>query len=286
MGSQGLFFARVTSKEAGYPVRQIYSIQGCGVIVVGSLGAVAGGLIGLGFDRSGNEKEMEYDFDNPGDVLKFRKDILHTTNETRINFYYEISKVYSRTDPTARQASGNFYDYNNVMLNVFRSIRLTYSLNPSLETGITIYSVAEPNLRYQYNSQYNYSTEEMTNKVYGYYATAFYDPLKFPREYPVSIKSGNWAVLQPLTTVSKSLSIMDPVNFTTVTTFEFNRLEKTVVSAFAALELRYFPSSKVSMALTGDYVYIPEKTLPSNLPGEGERSFGNFSLGLTLGLHF
>lgn len=287
-GLAGAFFAQLLLRKQDTQSDRFIQSEGLwSHIVVGSLGAVAGGLIGLGFDRSGNEKEMEYDFDNPGDVLKFRKDVLHTTNETRINFYYEISKVYSRTDPTARQASGNFYDYNNAMLNVFRSIRLTYSLNPSLETGITIYSVAEPNLRYQYNSQYNYSTEEMTNKVYGYYATAFYDPFEFPREYPVSLKAGIGAGFATIDyTVSKSLSIMDPVNFTTVTTFEFNRLEKTVVSAFAALELRYFPSSKVSMALTGDYVYIPEKTLPSNLPDEGERSFGNFSLGLTLGLHF
>lgn len=256
-------------------------------IVVGSLGAVAGGLIGLGLDRSGDEKDMEYDLDNPADVLKMRRDILQTTVEKKINFYYEISKVYSRTDPSARQASGNFYNYDYVMLNVFRSIRLTYNINPRLETGITIYSVAEPNLRYQYNYQYNYATEEMDNKVYGYYATAFYDLLEFPRVYPVSLKAGIGAGFATIDyTVSGSMSIYDPVKFTTVTTFEVNRLEKTVISAFTALDLRYFPSPKISVALTGDYIYIPEKTLPSNLPGESGKSFGNFSLGLTLGLHF
>ncbi len=256
-------------------------------IVLGSFGAVAGGLIGLGLDRSGNEKEMEYDLDNPTEVLKMRRDILQTTVEKKINFYYEISKVYSRTDPSARQASGNFYNYDNVMLNVFRSIRLTYNINPRLETGITIYSVAEPNLRYQYNSQYNYATEEMDNKVYGYYATAFYDLLEFPKEYPISLKTGVGTGFATIDyTVSSSSTIVDPVNYTQTTTFEVNRLEKTVISAFAALDLRYFPSPKVSVALTGDYIYIPEKTLPSNLPGESGKSFGNFSLGLTLGLHF
>jgi hypothetical protein len=287
-GIAGAFFAQLLLRKQDTQADRFIQSEGLwNHIVVGSLGAVAGGLIGLGFDRSGNEKEMEYDLDNPGDVLKLRRDILYTTNETRINFYYEISKVYSRTDPSARQASGNYYNYDNVMLNVFRSIRLTYNINPRFETGITIYSVAEPNLRYQSNSQYNYSTEEMTNKVYGYYATAFYDPLGFQKEYPVLVKAGIGAGFATIDyTISGTTSVMDPVKFTTVTTFEFNRLEKTVVSAFAALELRYLPSSKVSVALTGDYIYIPEKTLPSNLPGEGEKLFGNFSLGLTLGLHF
>lgn len=287
-GIAGAFLAQLLLRKQDSQADRFIQSEGLwSHIVVGSLGAVAGGLIGLGFDRSDNEKDMEYDLDNPADVLKMKKDILQTTMEKKINFYYEISKVYSRTDPSARQASGNFYNYDNVMLNVFRSIRLTYNINPRLETGITIYSVAEPNLRYQYNSQYNFATEEMDNKVYGYYATAFFDLLESPKEYPVSLKTGVGAGFATIDyTVSRSMSIYDPVKFTTVTTFEVNRLEKTVISAFAALDLRYFPSPKVSVALTGDYIYIPEKTLPSNLPGESGKSFGNFSLGLTLGLHF
>lgn len=288
LGIAGAFFSQLLLRKQDDQADRFIQSDGIWThFLVGSLGAIAGGLVGLGFDKSDNEKEMEYDFDNPSDILKMRRDLLKSSSDTKVNFYYEISKVYSRTDPSSRQTTGNFYNYDNITLNVFRSIRLTYNFTSRVEAGIAVYSVAEPNLRYQSNSQYIYGTEEMSNKVYGYYLTAYYDLLGLPKEEPVTVKAGVGAGFASIDyTISKSLTIYDAVYGTFTTTFELNRLEKTVGSAFAAVDVRFFPTPKVSLALTGDYIYIPENTIKSNLPDEGGKSFGNFSIGLTLGLHF
>ncbi len=255
--------------------------------LVGVLGAVGGGLVGLGIDLAGEKKEMEYDLENPKDVQKMVRDISSTNRKKNLHFYYEMSKVYSRTDPNLKQSTGYYSNYENSSLNVFRSIRVTYDIKDNVEGGIAIYSVAEPNIKFSFYSQNIYGNEEMANTVYGYYAAVYYNLLGDPMDRDICLKAGFGAGFAKIDyTITKSKSIYDPAKGLTVTTSDATNFNKTTVSMLASIEARVYPTSGVSIALTGDYIYIPEKTISSGIPGEADKSFGNFSLGLTLGFHF
>ena len=288
LGIAGAFACQLLLKKPDWQSDRFIQSDGLWAhMLVGALGAVAGGLVGIGIDMANSDKELEYDLENPKDVQKMRHDILRASEETSLNFHYEIAKVYARSDPAQRQGTGNYYSYDDITLNVFRSVRLTYDINEKIDAGVAIYSAAEPNLKYSYGSQNTYGNEEMSNRVYGYYATAFYNPFPDEPKKRIKVKAGAGAGFAAIDyTIARSKSVYDPVKYTTTVTSESASLNKTVFSGFLAVDLRAYPSSKVSIALTGDYIWIPEKTIPSNLPGESGKSFSNFSLGLSLGLHF
>lgn len=256
-------------------------------LLVGVLGAIGGGLIGLGIDMANSEKELEFNLQDPQDVKRMRKVIQGEPDRTMINFYYEISKVYSRVDPNSSLFIGSNNENQNVTLNVFRSLRLTANITEKIETGIAMYSAAEPNIRYSSYSPDVYSTEEMTNKVYGYYATAFYDLVGGSDGSTLSLKPGLEIGIANIDyTIRLNKSVYDNVNFKTIVSVESNTLTKTLLSGFIALDARFYPATGVSLAVTGDFVFIPGKTLSSNLTEETGKTFSNFSLGVSLGLHF
>lgn len=70
-GIAGLFLFSYFSGNRIFRRIDTSSQKVCGITLFWApWGAVAGGLIGLGLDRAGNEKEMEYDLDNPSGVQK------------------------------------------------------------------------------------------------------------------------------------------------------------------------------------------------------------------------
>lgn len=256
-------------------------------ILVGVLGALSGGLIGLGIDMVNSENVLEFYLQNPKDIERLQKVILQKSARNGPNLYYEISNVYSRVDPSYRGIQGYYTNTENISLNVFRSLKLTFNVSERLEAGLAMYSAAEPNLKYTSNFQSGYVNEEMSNKVYGYYATAFYDLLGRSDGDAFSLKPGLGIGFANLDyTVTKIKTVYDNINFKSTTKYESNNLNRTLFSGFLAFDVRFFATQGVSIALTGDYVFIPERTISSDLPGENGRSFGNFSLGLSLGLHF
>ncbi len=287
MGAGGAFFAQLLIAKRDWQSDRFVQADGLwSHILVGAVGSIAGGLIGLGVDLAQGEREMEYNLQDPQDVARMVKDINQVQNESKLNFYYEIAKVYARSDPANSQIQGSYYEYDKVTLNVFRSLKLTYDITDRIEAGLALYSAAEPNLKYSTYNQSNYGTEEMSNRVYGYYAMAYYD--LFGRSGPssFSMKPGVGIGFVNLDyTAHSSVSVYDPITFTYKTTRELSTLSKTTFSGFLAIDLRFYTLTGVSVSVTGDYVFIPEKTPPSNLGSETGKSFSNFSLGLSLGIH-
>lgn len=191
LGIAGAFACQLLLKKPDWQSDRFIQSDGLWAhMLVGALGAVAGGLVGIGIDMANSDKELEYDLENPKDVQKMRHDILRASEETSLNFHYEIAKVYARSDPAYRQGTGNYYSYDDITLNVFRSIRLTYDITERMDAGIAIYSAAEPNLKYSYGLQNTYGNEDMSNRVYGYYATVFYNPFPVEQKKRIKVKAG------------------------------------------------------------------------------------------------
>lgn len=288
LGIAGAFGAQLLMRKNEWQSDRFIQTDGLwSHILVGVLGALSGGLIGLGIDMVNSENVLEFYLQNPKDIERLQKVILQKSARNGPNLYYEISNVYSRVDPSYRGIQGYYTNTENISLNVFRSLKLTFNVSERLEAGLAMYSAAEPNLKYTSNFQSGYVNEEMSNKVYGYYATAFYDLLGRSDGDAFSLKPGLGIGFANLDyTVTKIKTVYDNINFKSTTTNESNNLNRTLFSGFLAFDVRFFATQGVSIALSGDYVFIPERTISSDLPGENGRSLGNFSLGLSLGLHF
>lgn len=287
MGIAGAFFVQLLLNKNDWQSDRYIRSDGLGQhILVGVLGAVGGGLIGLGVDLAQSDKELEYNLQYPQDVNKLKNDITGPPDEPKLNFYYEIASVYTRVDPTSNQGQSGYYSDSKVTLNTFRSLKLTYDVTDRVEAGFALYSAAEPNLRYSFSSQYSYGDRQMNNRVYGYYAMAYYDILGRPRQSAFALKPGLGIGFVNLDySINWSNRSYDPVTYESTTTRGSSNLSKTLFSGFLAIDARLYTLTGVSVSFTADYVYIPEKTLPSELAGEGGKSFSNFSLGLSLGIH-
>lgn len=288
MGIAGAFLVQLLlNKNDGQSDRYIQS-DGLGqYILVGVLDAVGGGLIGLGVDLAQSGKELEYDLQDPQDVQQLKNDINQVPEESKLNFYYQIASVYTRINPKTDQVQSGYYSYAKVTLNTMRSFKLTYDIADRAEAGFALYSAAEPNLRYSFSKQYSYGDRRMSNRVYGYYAMAYFDILGRTDKNAFAMIPGLGIGFVNLDyTIDWSNTSYDPVTYESTSTRGSDNLNKTLLSGFLAIDARLYTLTGVSVALTADYVYIPEKTLPSDLAGEGGKSFSNFSLGMSLGIHF
>lgn len=287
LGIAGAFFAQLLLNKNDWQSDRYIQSDGLGQhILVGALGAVGGGLIGLGVDLAQSDKELEYNLQDPQDVRQLKDDINQVSDESKLNFYYQISSVYTRVDPTSNHGQSGYYSSNKVILNTFRSLKLTYDITDRVEAGLALYSAAEPNLRYWISKQYSYGERHMSNRVYGYYAMAYFDIPGGSGQNAFALKPGLGIGFVNLDyTVDWSNTSYDPVTYESTSTRGSDNLNKTLLSGFLAIDARLYTLTGVSVALTADYVYIPEKTLPSDLAGEGGKSFSNFSLGLSLGIH-
>lgn len=287
MGIASAFFVQLLLNKRDWQSDRYIQSEGLGQhLLVGVLGAVGGGLIGLGVDLAQSDKELEYNLQDPQDVKKLRDDITGPPDEPKLNFYYEIASVYTRVDPTTKQGQSGYYSDSDVILNTFRSLKLTYDITDRVEAGFALYSAAEPNLRYSFSRQYSYGDRQMNNRVYGYYAMAYYDILGRPGQNAFALKPGLGIGFVNLDySINWSNSSYDPVTYKSTTTRGSSNLSKTLFSGFLAIDARLYTLTGVSVSFTADYIYIPEKTLPSELAGEGGKSFSNFSLGFSLGIH-
>jgi hypothetical protein len=257
--------------------------------LTGALGALAGGLVGYGVDISNSNDPLEFDLERYGEKERMKKVVLSQADESKIHFYYEMAKVFTRSDRNGLNSFSTYDYYRNVStINMFRSIKLTYSATDRIEAGLAIYSAAEPNFGYysymnvtSSNTQYS-----MTNKVYSYFAMAAYDFFTPDPNRSISLKCGlgiGYAKIDYQLRATETIYI----NGIYTNTILDRNINKTTFSGLASLECRIYPVDKVSLSLIGDYVYIPENTPSVAIPiDEGNKSFGNFSVGISLGIHF
>lgn len=251
------------------------------------LSGLAGSSVlgGLGFfvDLIFKDHTGDFTLFSDEEVNKMRKELLQGEESPLVNFYYSMTHVFA-----SHQINSTYYNYSRediVNFNTFRNFRVGVRLNNRLEVGGAIYSVAEPNIRTWANISAGYYNISINNKITGYYLTGSYflhgsDPGSAVTLSPVAgigIARINYELSQ-----KKSSSYVYPPDYNAV----YSTYEKTEFSYFGALELRFYPSRMSSIALVCDYVYVPGHASASLVKGESGKSFSNFSLGLSMGLHF
>jgi len=258
-------------------------------VVVGAfLGSGIGYLIGISaegdtetFYLSGNDEDKRKEYKRLDSFLS------GNGPTSKLHMYFQLSQVSTRLSEEANNINLSPYGYDHpTSFNLVRKIQITYSISNEFEVGGAICWFGEPRVGWNSNSSNSYSFSSAIHSFegVGYYALAVYNPFKliFPKSlslnFGLGVGTGN---VKYKFVARPSEYYWDPYNDTTIV-----NLDKNLFSALFYTQLDLFLYDNFSMGFIADYVYIPEI-----IPGIPEldissRSLGNFSFGLTLGLHF
>jgi hypothetical protein len=264
-----------------------------GQAILSLVGTLLGSAVGYAIDKTtaedaeifnfnGNDRDRIEEFQRLKDFLTGKE------SASKLHLNFQLSQVSTRLSESENNRDDYYYSYRDVTsFNLLRKIQLTYSIFDALEIGGAVSWFGEPSVQWYPGSSGTGEivSGEQTYEGYGFYATAVYNPFHlffsetFAWKIGAGIGSGN---VDYEFTASKE--IFHPYYTFVDTTIA--SINKSLFSAILYTQFDLFLYDRFSIGFVADYIYLPEE-----IPGIPEldissRNLGNFSFGLTLGLHF
>lgn len=290
----GMYFGTtlfLTAKEQ--PAKYLEYDEIVSLAFIELLFASIGGGVGYLIDISeGFDQEVFY-FNQAENGIdsEIKKLIVFLTNSSeskkiKVNFHFsQVKTRLSEIQDNSDQVSFSQNYQSN--FNMLRKISVTYEFFENLEIGLTFSWYGEPDF-YLYKYGYPYRTNN-TSQSYdgmGYYVIANYKPLKNMLKDNFEIMFGAGIGVGKIDFNFKAVTVTH--NYPPAPAFEINEINinKIVFSFLLNAEIKYYIYSGLSVSIQADYIYIPGK-MPAILEYElDERSLGNFSFGMGMGINF
>ena len=296
----------LTSKDQ--PARYLeYNYEKLGILALYELlfAAVGGGL-GYLIDRnSGGEQEVFYfnqDEEGIDTEIKALENFLTNNSiprKMKINFHFSqvntrLSEIQDNTDDNYYlngYYNSNYYQVHN--FNMLRKLSLTYEVFEKLEIGFALNWFGEPLFSYKktdyYGTVYTYTSNNISQSFdgMGYYVVINYKPLRnlIPEYFDILVGAGAGIGIVDFIYRSETVT-KNYVSGTTRVVNDESILDEVLFSSIIMCEIKYFIYPDLNLSIQADYIYLPEKMPAIPVFGIEERSLGNFSLGLGIGINF
>jgi hypothetical protein len=253
------------------------------LLVFGFVGGGIGYLIDVNtsggievFDFSGNDREKHNEYE------RLKKFLTGEKITKSIHISVQLSQVNTRY---SKLPEDFYFGYRGVTsFNLLRRVQMTYSLFRDLGLGGAISWFGEPSFFWSTSIGGSSIRVTQTFEGVGYYAIAAYSPFSSALS-----NSFSWVI-----GAGVGMGNVD---------YEFHRIEsggfpdyfqdttstiihEKLLSALIYTEFDLYLYEEFSLGISVDYVYIPKEIpgIPELNISEG--NLGNFSFGLTIGLHF
>lgn len=258
-------------------------------ILLGFVGGGIGYLIDIGtendteeFNFSEDEQELIKELERLKAFLKGNQLV-----ESKFHLNVQMSQVNTRYSEIQRDEDYLYYNgYDEVTsFNLLRKIQLTYLILEDLEVGGAISWFGEPSIFWHsYFGGDSSVTVTQTYEGVGYYAVVAYHPF-----HSTFSKTFSWTIGGGL-----GIGIVDyefqkenmggyPENTQETTTA---RIDSNFFSVLLYTQFDLYIFEELSIGLAADYIVLPEKMCAIPELNLVERNLGNFSFGLSIGLHF
>lgn len=251
---------------------------------------VAFAFVGVGVGylvEASDESEEVFEFGVSEEVSqqewnRLRTFVSRSEHNSRVHVSFQGSWVDTYL-PNSTDYSYNYFSSARVSnLNMMRKIQLALTFTPLLDGGIAIMWLGQPSHDWSNYSSFVSTSGSVQMMGHGYYALGILKPL-----HSLALRNVQWDVGAGIGVASvdyhdyqKTYTYPD-----TLLPIEVTRRE-TLISGMLYTEVKVFLSDYFSLGVTGDYVFIPEKTPTIREINIGSRSMGTASIGFALGLHF
>jgi hypothetical protein len=254
------------------------------VLIFGFVGGGIGYLIDVNttggnevFSFEGNEQERL------SEIYRFKKFLAGEKSHKSLHLSVQLSQVNTRYSKLPEENYYGYYNRGVTSFNLLRRLQLTYSIFSDLDVGGAISWFGEPHINWNsYRGGPSIDLTQMYEGV-GYYAIAAYYPFS-----SIFSNSISWVVGGGIGMGKVDFELLRresggyPDNIEDIST---SSIHKSMFSALIYTEFALYLYEEFSLGLTADYVYLPEE-----IPGIPELDFskenlGNYSFGLTIGLH-
>jgi len=301
-----LLFFRAKNQPTAY-MEDIES--GLGFFLTNTLFAAVGG--GLGYLISSIYEKGERAFDFTGSKEKkqaewerLRRFVAGELRPRKVHLSIQAGHVFTRVSPqylNSLQNAGYWVSHSSYLFgdyseeakdfNLFRNLKLTYSLKSNTEIGFALYWLGEPSMG---GSKWESGqSSEVGQSLYttGYYVVGMYKPFlkRMPKRIAWNVGVGVGAAKVDFN-LKALITTWDPDTWNSYeeVTTEHN-ISKTFFSGVIFTELNLYLQDGLSLGLTADYVFVPAENVPE-IPEAGilaqKLRLGNGSIGFTLGWHF
>lgn len=264
-------------------------------------------LIGLATDH-GEERRDTPEVDTPevdaahGDAAALSdRNLQPAAPSTRLHFTVETAAVHPAEDArmdallvAAGRLPAPMYQswegYADSPFTFFRKLQVTYTAWPGVSIGAAYMDLAEPQSTDFSGTYYDDVTQRLLldHRADGWYAVGTYEPLHGRLHRSVAwlfgAGIGSASLRGTFAVVTTRGQFPDGTSVT-----HRQALDRTRISGLLFSDFRVYLYSSLSLALTGEYVYLPRVDVDAVdrlLPDGARFDFSSWSWGLALGVHF
>lgn len=258
-------------------------------------------LIGLASDR--NEEIFTFEgseASQAGERERFERYLRPSLKTPRLHFTVEMAEVHpveqARMD-NMLEASGHppetmyqsWEGYADSPFTFFRKLQMTYTAWPGVSLGAAYMDLAEPQSTDRSGTYYGDLTHILflENRASAWYAVGTYEPLRGRLHRSVAWLFGagvGSASLRGTFTATTTKGYYP--EGTSVT--HWQTLDRGLFSGLLFSDFRVYLYSSLSLALTGEFVYLPRidiDAIDGLLPDGSRFDFSSWSWGIALGVH-
>ncbi|MFC2085288.1 hypothetical protein ACFLS9_09540 [Bacteroidota bacterium] len=270
------------------PTAYIANFDVLSVVLANLLSVFVGGSAGYFIDMGMEEEEVVFNFDVKGaewseEYKRLRRFLFDEASKKDFHLFLQASKVFTRLSELEDKTQSGYAEFYNGLsnFNMLRRIQLTYSFTNNMEAGTAICWLGEPFYRWYYDHNGNsYSGFEEYEGV-GYYGVISYKPLA-----DILPSNLDWRINAALGLADINYKYMNEIYEYEETNGISKTIDKNLLSAYISTQFDILLYDGFSMGLLVDYIYVDEKMPEIPEFGLDSRELGNFSIGISIGIHF
>jgi hypothetical protein len=243
---------------------------GAGVVACAITHEIEGNEI---FSFTGSKEEVNAEIEKLTEFLLVDKPV---KNKFQLSFESAfVNTTYSNTKNSDVYKEENFSPVPT-KFNLMRKIQAVYSVSSNVDVGAAFVFTGEPSFTWQrYTGVSEGSVDLVGNSSYsgyGIYPVFQYNLTNsFPSLFFDVVAGGGPGIAK----ISQSISQYESNKYT------YHSIDKIIFTGYLFTNVRFRINPTTLIALSADYVFIPEKKLPIDYLNIKAESFSNFSYGIS-----
>jgi hypothetical protein len=259
--------------DMGFIYRGIFSLLslGAGVVACAITHGIEGDEI---FNFTGSKEQVNAETERLMEFLLVDNPV---KNKFQLSFETAfVNTTYSKAKNTIEYDDGDFSPAST-KLNLMRKIQAVYSVSENVDVGAAYVFTGEPSFSWARYVPTEYMVSDMNGNFtytgHGIYPIIQYNLTNlFPSLFFDVVAGGGPGIAK--------------INYN-ISQFELNKniihtIDKNLFSGYLFTNIRFRINPTTLIALSADYVFIPEKKFPIDYLNIKAESFSNFSYGISL----